>query len=99
MTKSTPTEITSPVEGVKALERKFKSKANGRLVTQRLYSCPNGLALGARRGGPLHLADKTTWEVFTMSGGIVYGNAAGWVTEDELQRAVARLAAWGQDAA
>lgn len=99
MTTSTqPHPIPAP-EGMTGLEKQFRSKANGDLVTQRLYQRADGLALGARRGGPLHLADADTWEIFTMCNGIVYGEPVGWVTEERLQSAIARLAAWGQEAA
>ena len=89
-----PQSIESLIEGVTALERKFRSKAHGGSVTQRLYTCPNGLSLGARRGGALHQADEKTWEVFTMADGIVYGAHVGWVTDAQLAVAVERLAAW-----
>ena len=80
---------------VELLERKRKSTRNKHPVVERLYRCPNGLSLGARRGGPLHLADDDTWEIFTFYEGIPYGRSVGWVTDEQLQRAVERLAAWG----
>lgn len=65
------------------------------VITERLYTCPNGWQLGARRGGRLHLADATTWEIFVLnSWGIAVGESVGWVDEPTLERAVERLAAW-----
>lgn len=67
----------------------------GDIITERLYTCPNGLQLGARRGGRLHLADEHTWEAFVLDErGIVVGESVGWVTEAELERLVDALANW-----
>jgi hypothetical protein len=89
-----PVRIDSPVPGVAALQS-FAKAANGNKITKRLYRCPNGWSLGARRGGYLHLADADTWEIFVLDPrGIVCGDPAGFVTDDMLARAVARLAAW-----
>lgn len=74
------------------------------VVTERLYTCPNGWSLGARRGGRTHLAGECpahpdgegTWEVFVLDPrGIVSGEPVGWVREDQLPGMVDRLANWG----
>ena len=49
-------------------------------ITERLYECSNGLAVGARRGGALHLAGKDSWEVFTIVNGVPR-ESAGYVTD------------------
>ncbi len=104
--------IPCDVPGVTALEghRKgtlpfdFEGRESARdVVTERLYICANGLSLGARRGGRLHLAGACeahpdgadTWEIFTFDErGVRYGASVGWVDEATLQRAVRRLARW-----
>lgn len=72
------------------------------VITERLYTCPNGFQLGARRGGRAHLAGACpahpdgdgTWEVFVLVGGVVQGEPAGWVTEEQLAVMVDNLANW-----
>lgn len=76
------------------MERKFRSKANKALVTERLYQVAQGVALGARKGGAFHLSDGTNWEVFTLYNGIGHGNSVGFVDDDTLARAVTKLRAW-----
>lgn len=94
------TQIPSNVEGVTVLERTFKSKAHGRRVTQRLYTCANGLQLAALKGGALHMSDGTDWEIATMDErGIVIGDSVGFVGDDQLQRLVVLLAGWGEQVA
>lgn len=78
-----------------------QSRGKGRLrVEERLYECPNGLALAARRGGPLHLADSHTWEVMLLTEfrSTAWPQPEGWVTEDTLSRMVANLAEWQREA-
>lgn len=75
-------------------ERQFISKANHATVTQRIYQCDNGLQLFARRGGPLHAADRHTWEIVTGDRGVPYGSPVGFVDDATLADVVDRLAAW-----
>lgn len=85
--------LDCPVPGVVA--RQCRRRHRAITIQQRLYECPNGLALGARRGGPLHAADERTWEIFLFDRGVPYGESVGMVDEATLERAVRRLAAWG----
>jgi hypothetical protein len=80
---SAPSVLHPPV-----LERERRSE--GRLITERLYDCGDGWSVAARRGGPLDLADDDSWEVVVLMGAVVYGAAAGFVTEQELAWAVDR---------
>lgn len=81
----------------------FEGKRSARdVITERLYTCPNGFQLGARRGGRAHLAGACpahpdgdrTWEVFVLVGGTARGNSVGWATEEQLAVMVDRLANW-----
>lgn len=72
------------------------------VITERLYTCPNGLQLAARRGGRAHLADQDTWEIFVLDAWGIAGrtpdgmpDSVGWVDEATLARAVERLSGWG----
>lgn len=70
-------------------------KGGGFTLQERLYECDNGLALAARRGGPLHLADATTWEVAVLTPQrFTSGDRVGWIDEQALTRMVTRLAEW-----
>lgn len=100
----TTTTFDCPVPGVVLTEQTRKStlpfdphgtQAARDVITERLYRCANGLQLGARRGGRLHLADGNTWEIFTLDAkGIAIGQSSGFVSEEVLNRAVRRLASW-----
>lgn len=72
-------------------------------IEERLYTCPNGWSLGARRGGRLHMAGECpahpdgagTWEVFTLDPrGVACGGAIGYIGEEQLERLVIRLRDW-----
>lgn len=70
-----------------------RRRLDGRTFEERLYECANGWALGARRGGPLHMAGEDTWEIFVLTPQrIANGKPGGWVDEPTLERAVRRLA-------
>lgn len=77
-----------PLEGLTS-----ETEAAGRdHITERLYRCTNGLQLGARRGGRLHGADATTWEIFVLSSNsVLVGAPVGFVTDEQLEQAVVRL--------
>lgn len=88
-----PQPLACDTPGVSA--RRSIRKGRGFTVEERLYECANGLALAARRGGPLHLADAHTWEVAVLTEQrYLNGKPVGWVDEAKLQRLVARLAEW-----
>lgn len=92
--------IPSPTPRATALEKTFKSKANNERVTQRLYTCDNGLKLGAIRGGAMAQSDGTNWEVFTLGDNdTLVGEAVGFIDEEQLQRLVVLLAGWRDEAA
>lgn len=80
------------IPGVTA--RQTTRKAGRVTVEERLYECANGLALGVRRGGPLHLADpeKGTWEGFVLGHQrFVISEVAGWLDEATVRRWVTAL--------
>lgn len=88
-----PHALACPVPGVTA--RRTRRRYAGRTHEKRLYECANGLALGARRGGPLDQADGDTWEVWSLDErGLPIGESVGWVDEALLERTLRRLAAW-----
>jgi hypothetical protein len=78
---------------VEVLER--RKKAHGRTRVQRLYRCGNGLSLGAVTGGPLDLGDdERPWEIFLFNPqGVVY-DRMGFVSDEDLVRAVELLDSW-----
>lgn len=86
----------SAIAGPPNLLTARRINANKTHRIERLYRCANGLGLGAVRDGVLTLGDdEAPWEIFTINeDGIPYGNSVGWVKDDELDRAVERLAAW-----
>lgn len=88
-----PRPLPCPVKHVRA--RQNVRRGGGFTVEERVYECGNGLALGVRRGGPLHLADKETWEVVVLTPQrVVNGTSATYVTEDQLLDMVHRLSRW-----
>jgi hypothetical protein len=95
----TPSPLACDIPGVVRAQQSRRGK--GFRVEERLYECANGLALGARRGGPLHLADADSWEVFTLDERRlpIGGHAVGWIGEEQLLRLVKRLAEWPWEAA
>jgi hypothetical protein len=72
----------------------------GQTRIQRLYRCPNGLSLGAVRGGPVDLAGDESWEVVVFDErGIVTSDSTGFVPDETLATIVGRLAQWDMAAA
>ena len=88
---STAVEFACPIAGV-IRAREVCRQSHGWAITERLYECADGWSLGVRRGGPLHLADESTWEMFVLDHGLAHGDPVGYVTDEQLTRAVNRLA-------
>lgn len=95
-TDGTLREIPCIVPGVTARER--VKKGSSCTITERLYECPNGWALGVRRGGPLHLANEQTWELFVLTPWrTASGRPVGFVDDLTVEHAIRRLAAFRWD--
>lgn len=90
-TTAAATQLACGIAGVREALETNRRKA-GVDIVQRLYRCDNGWQLGARRGGPLDLADEDSWEIFVLDErGVVSGESAGWVSDETLALAVQRL--------
>lgn len=97
-----PTATTSPNDhqaDVVRMDETQRRSERGQLIVERMYRCPNGWALGARRGGPLHLADAQSWEIFAIRpDGLPIQPSTGFVDDAALARRVSELAAWPRSA-
>jgi hypothetical protein len=63
-------------------------------IEERMYRYSNGMALCARRGGPLHLGERRddSWEIFVLNpDGYATGEPVGFIGSDHLRRLVAHL--------